>query len=193
MKEIEYTLSSLEVSEMIEKEHRKLLRDIRTYIEQLGEAKIGLTDFFKESTYKTEQNKELPCYLITKKGCDLIAHKLTGVKGTIFTARYINRFHEMEDYLSGQTPAVAPVQPDQIRVLTQEQEKLNKELNKIKADLHRLSRSNSVPVLAVSYNGHYPYKNMITAMMERVDDVKDEVFLCQMYTLFKKHMEKLTL
>lgn len=43
----------------------------------------------------------MPCYDITKKGCEFIAHKLTGIKGTEFTARYINRFHEMEDALSG--------------------------------------------------------------------------------------------
>lgn len=193
MKEIEQTLDSREVAEMVEKEHRNLLKDIRRYIEQLGEVKIELTDFFKESTYKTGQNKELPCYLITKKGCELIAHKLTGVKGTIFTARYINRFHEMEDCLSGQAPAVAPVQPDQMQMLLQNQEELKKELVKMKADIYRYRLDKGGPVFGVSYNGRYPYKNIITAMMERVDDVKDEVFLRQMYTLFKRHMEKLTL
>lgn len=99
MHEIEQTLMSMEVAEMVEKEHSKLLRDIHRYEKQFGEAKIGFTDFFKESTYKTNQNKELPCYRITKKGCEFIAHKLTGTKGTIFTARYINRFHEMETQL----------------------------------------------------------------------------------------------
>lgn len=91
------SITSLEVAQMVGKEHSKLLRDIRTYISQLGEAKIGFTDFFKESTYITEQNKTLPCFLVTKKGCEFIAHKLTGQKGTEFTARYINRFHEMEE------------------------------------------------------------------------------------------------
>lgn len=100
MQTIEQTLDSREVAEMVDKEHRKLLKDIRRYIGQFGEAKIGFTDFFKEATYKTGQNKELPCYRITKKGCEFIAHKLTGTKGTIFTARYINRFHEMQDILS---------------------------------------------------------------------------------------------
>ena len=100
MQKIEQTLDSREVAEMIGKEHHKLLRDIRRYIEQLGESKIGFTDFFRESTYQTEQNKETPCYRITKKGCEFIAHKLTGTKGTAFTARYINRFHEMQDMIT---------------------------------------------------------------------------------------------
>lgn len=42
----------------------------------------------------------MPCFLVTKKGCEFIAHKLTGQKGTEFTARYINRFHEMENELT---------------------------------------------------------------------------------------------
>lgn len=113
--QIEQTLDSREVAEMIGKEHHKLLRDIRRYIEQLGESKIGFTDFFRESAYKTEQNKEMPCYRITKKGCEFIAHKLNGTKGTAFTARYINRFHEMQEILSRQEKK--PVLPWFIRYI----------------------------------------------------------------------------
>ena len=94
---IKKTITSMEVAQVVNKDHSKLLRDIRNYISQLGEAKIGFTDFFAETTYVTEQNKVLPCFQVTKKGCEFIAHKLTGQKGTEFTARYINRFHEMED------------------------------------------------------------------------------------------------
>lgn len=52
-------IDSREVAEMVGKEHKELLRDIRRYCEQLGESKIALTDFFTESTYKTEQNKTI--------------------------------------------------------------------------------------------------------------------------------------
>lgn len=97
MKQIEQTISSIEVAEMVEKAHNDLLKDIRRYCEQLGQGKIPQSDFFKESTYKNRQNKTMPCYNVTKKGCEFIAHKLTGVKGTEFTAKYINRFHDMED------------------------------------------------------------------------------------------------
>ncbi len=100
MAELEQTLDSTEIADMIDKEHSKLLRDIRRYIEQFNEAKIGFVDFFKESAYKDAKGETRPCYRITKKGCEFIAHKLTGTKGTIFTARYINRFHEMQDILS---------------------------------------------------------------------------------------------
>lgn len=97
-------LDSREVAEMVEKSHDKLLRDIRTYITQLSLSNIGESDFFIKSTYKNGRGKEYPCYLITKKGCEFIANKLTGQKGTAFTARYVNRFHEMEDVLAEQQP-----------------------------------------------------------------------------------------
>ena len=90
------TLDSREVAGMVEKDHRNLLRDIRGYMEELGELKIEQSDFFIPSTFRNVQNKELPQYLITKKGCEFISHKLTGIKGTAFTATYINRFHELE-------------------------------------------------------------------------------------------------
>lgn len=97
-------ITSLEVADMVGKEHKELLRDIRRYCEQLGQSKIAQSDFFTESIYRNSQNKEQPCYLVTKKGCEFIANKLTGVKGTAFTAKYINRFHEMEDQLKPKAP-----------------------------------------------------------------------------------------
>ncbi|MCI8577378.1 MAG: Rha family transcriptional regulator [Lachnospiraceae bacterium] len=109
MQFVEQVLNSREVAEMVGKDHSKLLRDIRKYGEQLGEAKIGLSDFFTESTYITEQNKTMPCYLVTKKGCEFIAHKLTGQKGTEFTAKYINRFHEMEQELTVPNATEIPI------------------------------------------------------------------------------------
>jgi Rha family phage regulatory protein len=90
------TLDSREIAEMIGKEHKELLRDIRKYENYLNESKIALVDFFEKSSYIDAKGETRPCYQITKKGCEFIAHKLTGQKGAIFTAKYINRFHAME-------------------------------------------------------------------------------------------------
>lgn len=94
------TLTSIEVAEMVEKEHKNVLADIRKYSEELGVLKIQPSDFFVPSTYINSQNKEQPCFEVTKKGCEFIANKLTGIKGTEFTAKYINRFHDMESKLN---------------------------------------------------------------------------------------------
>lgn len=100
------TLDSLEVAEILHKAHAHLLREINTYSGYLTESKIGLSEFWQESTYKDVTGRTLKCYLITKKGCEFIAHKITGKKGALFTATYINRFHEMEEALMHPKSAV---------------------------------------------------------------------------------------
>ena len=42
-------ITSVEVADMVGKDHNKLLRDVREYITQLDASKIGHTDFFTES------------------------------------------------------------------------------------------------------------------------------------------------
>ena len=66
MKVLEQTITSMEVAEMVGKEHSKLLRDIRTYTEQLNETNIGLVEFFQESTYKDKKGKEIVLDVISK-------------------------------------------------------------------------------------------------------------------------------
>lgn len=90
-------ITSMEVAQMVGKEHKELLRDIRRYCSQLDGSKIALVDFFTEAEYLDGHGQTRPCYMVTKKGCEFIAHKMTGQKGSEFTARYINRFHEMEE------------------------------------------------------------------------------------------------
>ena len=90
-------ITSMEVAQMVDKKHSELLKDIRRYTGQLAEGEIPSGDFFTESTYLDANNQSRPCFMVTRKGCEFIAHKLTGQKGTEFTARYIIRFHEMED------------------------------------------------------------------------------------------------
>lgn len=111
----ELTISSIEVAEMLNKLHRHLLREIATYSDYLRETKIGLSSFWQESSYKTNQNKILKCYLITKKGCEFLAHKMTGKKGAIFTATYINRFHAMEEALKHPKPKQRWLPPQILR------------------------------------------------------------------------------
>lgn len=104
MSNLEQKLDSREVAEMVGKEHKNIIRDIRGYLGEFSQLNLEPSDFFIESTYKNERGKEYPCYLVSKKGCEFIAHKLTGVKGTEFTAKYINRFHEMEGIIQNHIP-----------------------------------------------------------------------------------------
>lgn len=90
------TLDSREVAKMLEKEHSNLLKDITRYAGYFNEVEINLVEYFQKSQYLDSKGEKRKNYRITRKGCEFLAHKLTGRKGSIFTALYINRFHEME-------------------------------------------------------------------------------------------------
>lgn len=91
--------NSREVAEMIEKEHKNLIRDIRNYAEVLQGSKLSSENFFIESEYINSRNQKQPCYLLTKQGCEMVANKMTGEKGILFTATYVEAFNKMEQNL----------------------------------------------------------------------------------------------
>lgn len=102
----EQTISSREVAGMMEKRHDHLLRDIEKHtkiLEKVSEPNFGVADLWQLSSYLDAQGKERKEYLVTKKGCEFLAHKTTGERGDIFTIRYMNRFEEMEQYIKAQT------------------------------------------------------------------------------------------
>lgn len=61
---------------MIGKRHAHLLRDIDGYIEILNNSEnpsLGSLNFFIPCSYTVEGNaKPYPCYLLTRKGCDMV-------------------------------------------------------------------------------------------------------------------------
>lgn len=91
-------MESRDVAKMIGKRHTDLIRDIRRYISVLEpNAKLRPAEFFIESTYLDQNKQERPCYLLTKQGCEFVANKLTGKKGTIFTATYVGLFNQYQE------------------------------------------------------------------------------------------------
>lgn len=60
-----------------------------------------LSNYFIPSTYRSG-TREYKCYLVTKMGCELLGNKQQGEKGILFTAKYVERFNEMEQAIKGQ-------------------------------------------------------------------------------------------
>lgn len=99
------TITTLEIAEMMEVPHGDILKklegrkDRKGYIQIMTEGQMSVSDFFIPSTYRDSSGKENKCYEVTKLGCDFLANKFTGEKGVLFTARYVKRFHEMENQM----------------------------------------------------------------------------------------------
>lgn len=99
-KQIEQKLSSREVAQMMEVAHGDLLKKVDKINEDLKKEKIPCSKYWVESTYKQSNGKSNREFLITKRGCEFLAHKTTGTKGNLFTDRYMDRFEQMKDYIS---------------------------------------------------------------------------------------------
>jgi Rha family phage regulatory protein len=102
-----FVADSREVAAMVEKDHKHLLRDIKGYSDIITQSNFGLSNFFIPSTYQDSTGRTLPCYYLTRKGCDMVANKLTGRKGVLFTAAYVTKFEAMEKALANPNQIIA--------------------------------------------------------------------------------------
>src|SRR5699024_480470 len=66
MIELEKTLTSLEVAEMVGREHNEVLKDVRRIFGHLDDGNLPLVEYFIESTYKVGNGQERHTYLQNK-------------------------------------------------------------------------------------------------------------------------------
>ena len=94
----EIKMTSLDLAELTGKEHKHIMRDIREEINKLGK-ELG-ESIFGLSSYKTLQNKELPCYTFGRKGAMQLALKYDA------TTRFkvIERIEQLEKQQQPKTP-----------------------------------------------------------------------------------------
>ncbi len=112
------TIPSYEVAEMMDKKHYEVLKMIQGtsdrdgIIQVLNDVQMDVVDFFIESTYVDSKGEERLCYECTKMGCDMLANKMTGKKGILFTAKYVKAFNDMQEAITqvGQLVQQQPLQ-----------------------------------------------------------------------------------
>lgn len=90
-------VTSLDIAETFEKEHNKVLRDVRELecSEEFRQSNFG------QSSYINSQNKKMPMYYMTRDGFTLLVMGYTGEKAMKFKEGYIRQFNAMEKVLIG--------------------------------------------------------------------------------------------
>lgn len=130
------TITSIEVAEMVGREHKNVMQDIRKISSDLGVLKIQHTLYFKETTYIHQQNNQkYPMFHLTKQGCELYGNRMSGIEGTAFAVAYIERFNEMEAAEQTALPA------DPIALALQAALDTRQEVQDIKQDVQELKDS----------------------------------------------------
>lgn len=88
-------VSSREVSENFEKEHKHVMQSIR----ELETSVKNSTNLFIESIYLDSYSREQREYLLTRDGFTLLAMGFTGKKALEWKIKYIKAFNKMEKAL----------------------------------------------------------------------------------------------
>lgn len=98
-KEEKTVVSSLDVAETFEKEHKHVLEDVRGISDNLDTAEFSA--LFYETEYKASNGKKNPMYLMNRDGFTLLVMGYTGEKAMKFKLAYIKQFNAMEKALQG--------------------------------------------------------------------------------------------
>ncbi|AHJ87863.1 transcriptional regulator [Vibrio phage PVA1] len=96
-------VSSKNIADKFDKQHRDVLVKIRSIIKKSGD--FGERNF-SLSSYLSDQNKELPCYNMTRDGFTMLAMELSGSKVFQWKLKYIEAFNAMESQLLKQNDSL---------------------------------------------------------------------------------------
>lgn len=102
-------IDSREVAEMMGRTHGDIMKMIQGSGKNLGiipiltKGNFHVVDYFIESNYRDAKGEERKCYLCTKMGCEMLGNKQQGEKGILFSAKYVERFNQMERMLKEQS------------------------------------------------------------------------------------------
>jgi len=104
IKNDEAVTTSIQISDVFDKEHSKVLRKIEQI---LTEAKNGLSDStqkcgecFRRSSYTDASGKRNPMYYINRDGFVFLVMGFTGKKANEWKWKYIEAFNQMESYIN---------------------------------------------------------------------------------------------
>lgn len=115
------TMTSKQIAEITGKQHAHVMRDIRALLEQgVSESNFGL------SSYKQDQpnggSKDVPMYVLTKKGCLILASGYDAV----LREKIINRWEELE-MKEKQKFQVPTTFAEALRLAAEQQEKIEEQ------------------------------------------------------------------
>ena len=175
-------IDSREVARMMGRTHAEVLRYIEgnknngviSIAECLVKQGASLSEYFIESSYIADNGTKCRCYLVTKKGCELLGNKQQGEKGILFSIAYVERFNEMEKELKKNNPALS------------REDELILAMVKGATPLDRATALQEYTAL-ITDKATAPLKAELTEKTGFIDDIND----CFTFTQVKQHNKQL--
>lgn len=189
-------IDSREVAEMLGIEHKEVLRKIDGGAKEVGliptliSGNFPPINYFIESSYKDTRNRTKKCYLVTKMGCELLGNKQQGEKGILFTAKYVERFNQMESTLKSKTSLELPT--SYIEAIKEQQSQINNLVSMVTnvcSDVKRIEDCVGIRSKTV-----FDYTSYIKRKLgiKRVNDDYENIKQCIFYEFHVKRWEQLT-
>lgn len=111
-------VSSRQIADDFEKEHRNIIRDIESYRDVLKNEQM-----FFQDTYKDSYNRNQKMYLMNRDGFSILVMGFTGQKALEWKLKYIEAFNKMEKMLIEKAPSYQIADPiERAKAWIQEQE-----------------------------------------------------------------------
>lgn len=152
--------NSLLVAETFGKEHRNVLRDIKNLIEG-GVLKNEQTPMFEETTYMSEQNKQIyPLYVMNQDGFTLLTMGFNGKKAMEFKLKYIEAFNAMKKQIEQSKPSVPQNYLEALKSLVKAEEE--------KQQLALENKQKDETIITIS-KANVELGNKITEMLPKVN------------------------
>lgn len=136
---------TLTVALVFDKEHKSVLRDVRNLLKSADE--FGEHNFVP-FTYFSEQNKELPKYLLTEDGFTLLVMGYTGASAMKYKIEYIKRFRQMKEELTAKLPKLA----QQYLELSENERAIKFFQQRVSLDKHKKALKKAKPKIAFHDN-----------------------------------------
>lgn len=124
-------VTSRQISEDFEKEHKNVLQAISNLVAENSAVK----NMFIESSFES-RGKQYPEYLLTRDGFSLLVMGFTGAKALSWKLKYIEAFNKMEQAIKEKTKPLSAM--DQLRLQYQVIEEHEERVTKIESQLERL-------------------------------------------------------
>lgn len=107
--------NSLLVAKEFGKEHKNTMQSIRKLVEGSAE-NSAVEKMFIESSYKDDQGKEQPMFVMNRDGFTLLAMGFTGKKAMQFKLAYIEAFNKMEEEIKKSVKPMSQLEIAQIAI-----------------------------------------------------------------------------
>lgn len=166
----------------------------------MDSSKLSSHNFFLSSSHTNEQNKEQPCFLLTRKGCDMVANKITGEKGVLFTAEYVTQFKKMENEIKISIPKLSK-ELQAIFIIDGKQQVLESKVNNLENNMTidhgqavNIKHAIDIAVKKLCFGGESPaYRNKeLKSTIYRYvwRSLKDYFEITAYHNLLRKDMER---